>query len=96
MIVFDLVCYCGYTFEGWFNDRQDFECQQTASFLVCPRCNSREIRKILSPVRTHTTQKDVDTTDKLSPDSNSDFMHEVEKSLEETKLRLESDIFSSL
>jgi hypothetical protein len=53
MIVFDLACICGYTFEGWFQDRQDFEQQQTASFLVCPLCNSRDIRKILSPVRAH-------------------------------------------
>jgi len=51
MIVFDLACDCGYTFEGWFQDRKDFECQQTASFLVCPDCGSREIRKILSPIR---------------------------------------------
>lgn len=49
MIVFDLACNCGYTFEGWFQDRGDFENQQTASFLVCPQCGGREIRKILSP-----------------------------------------------
>ena len=51
MIVFDLACVCGFTFEGWFQDRGDFESQQTASFLVCPQCGSREIRKILSPTR---------------------------------------------
>jgi hypothetical protein len=51
MIVFDLECNCGYTFEGWFQDRQDFDNQQTASFLVCPECGGREIRKILSPIR---------------------------------------------
>ena len=51
MIVFDLACGCGYTFEGWFQDRQDFDKQQTAAFLVCPVCGGREIRKILSPIR---------------------------------------------
>jgi hypothetical protein len=51
MIVFDLACVCGYTFEGWFQDRSDFENQQTASFIVCPECGSRDIRKILSPIR---------------------------------------------
>lgn len=51
MIVFDLACNCGYTFEGWFQDRQDFENQQTASFLVCPECGSRKIGKIPSPIR---------------------------------------------
>ena len=52
MIVFDLACSCcGYSFEGWFQDRNDFEKQQTDAFLVCPQCGSREIRKILSPIR---------------------------------------------
>ena len=58
MIVFDLACDCGYTFEGWFHDRQDFEHQQTASFLVCPACGSREIRKILSPIRTQLSRSE--------------------------------------
>ena len=73
MIVFDLACNCGYTFEGWFQDRQDFENQQTASFLVCPECGSRKIGKILSPIRTQSSrcqEKDhsctrVDKTDSL-------------------------------
>jgi len=51
MIVFELACDCGYTFEGWFQDRHDFEKQQSASILVCPDCGSRSIRKILSPNR---------------------------------------------
>jgi len=51
MIVFDLACICGFTFEGWFQDRQDFEKQQAALFLLCPECGSREIHKILSPIR---------------------------------------------
>ena len=51
MIVFDLACTCGFTFEGWFQDRTDFEKQQHASLLDCPECGSHEIRKILSPIR---------------------------------------------
>ena len=58
MIVFDLACSCGYAFEGWFQDRKDFECQQTASFLVCPDCGSREIHKILSPIRTQLSRSE--------------------------------------
>ena len=58
MIVFDLACGCGYTFEGWFQDRQDFENQQTASFLVCPACGSTEIGKILSPIRTQSSRNE--------------------------------------
>jgi len=51
MIIFDLACGCGCTFEGWFQDRNDFENQLAAAFLECPQCGSREIRKILSPTR---------------------------------------------
>jgi hypothetical protein len=49
MIVFDFACVCGSTFEGWFQDRSDFENQQAASLLLCPHCGSRDVRKILSP-----------------------------------------------
>jgi len=60
MIVFDLACVCGYTFEGWFQDRNDFENQQTASFLACPHCGSREIRKILSPTHFQSSGSNAD------------------------------------
>lgn len=50
MIVFDLACVCGFVFEGWFQDRQDFIAQRKADLLVCPKCGGREIQKILSPV----------------------------------------------
>ncbi len=51
MIVFDLACICGCSFEGWFQDREDFENQLSAAILLCPQCGSRKVRKILSPVR---------------------------------------------
>lgn len=50
MIVYDLKCNCGCTFEGWFRDRNDFEKQQAASFMACPQCGSSNVRKLLSPV----------------------------------------------
>lgn len=50
MIVFDLECECGCTFEGWFHNRRHFEKQLADSYLECPQCGSRRIRKILSPV----------------------------------------------
>ena len=51
MIVFELACVCGSSFEGWFRDSKDFENQLQSSQLLCPQCGSREIRKILSPIR---------------------------------------------
>jgi hypothetical protein len=81
MIVFDLACVCGYTFEGWFQDRNDFENQQTASFLVCPQCGSREIRKILSPTRFHSAgSQTAPLPGEDSPDAVS--REEAEKALE--------------
>ena len=80
MIIFDLACVCGYTFEGWFQDRSDFENQQTASFLVCPQCSSRDIRKILSPIR---FQSSSNAEDSLAgnPSTSSVFPKEAEKAL---------------
>jgi hypothetical protein len=61
MIVFDLACICGFTFEGWFQDRQDFENQKHLSFLECPECGSHEIRKILSPIRFQSAESGMDS-----------------------------------
>jgi hypothetical protein len=61
MIVFDLACNCGFTFEGWFQDRQDFEDQLSAAFLECPDCGSHAVRKILSPIRFRSAGSDVDS-----------------------------------
>ena len=89
MIVFDLACGCGYTFEGWFQDRQDFENQQTASFLVCPECGSREIGKILSPIRRQSSKNEGEDpsykrTPKLpSPANAADALETLQKFVEE-------------
>lgn len=50
MIVYDLVCACGYQFEGWFKSRDDLEFQMKSLLVNCPSCGGQEIRKILSPV----------------------------------------------
>ena len=64
MIVFDLACACGFTFEGWFQDRQDFENQQNTSLIECPECSSHKVRKILSPIRFQSPGSDVDSQSK--------------------------------
>ena len=69
MIVFDLACKCGYHFEGWFQDRQDFEDQQSASFVVCPECGGRSIRKVLSPIRTTSPQNSKTAPPKAGSDA---------------------------
>jgi len=69
MIVFDLACVCGFTFEGWFQDRSDFDSQQTASLLSCPHCGSREIRKILSPTHFQSSISEASYANKCSSDA---------------------------
>jgi hypothetical protein len=54
MIVFDLLCSCGFQFEGWFQGRDSFREQQQTGLLTCPECGSTEVHKILSPVAVHT------------------------------------------
>ena len=89
MIVFDLACICGYTFEGWFRDRSDFENQQSASFLVCPQCGSNKIRKILSPIRFQSASGDEknpsqkSSTDSVSPEDAEKALETLQKFVEE-------------
>ena len=60
MIVFDLECSQGHLFEGWFDDLQSFEDQNTKKMVSCPYCNDNNVKRVLSPVvlKTHSTQKE--------------------------------------
>ena len=80
MIVYDLKCNCGCTFEGWFRDRNDFEKQKAASFLTCPRCGSSSILKLLSrvPFCSSGSKADIPAPDRLPETVSAD---EAEKAL---------------
>jgi len=43
MIVFDLECLNGHTFEGWFEDKSDLEKQQAQGLLTCPVCETTSV-----------------------------------------------------
>lgn len=58
MIIFDLACSCGFQFEGWFQDHQDYESQRRSGLLACPECGASSVRKILSPVAVRTGSVD--------------------------------------
>lgn len=51
MIVFDLHCQNGHTFEGWFASAKDFSSQKKRGLLSCPSCGSSGIEKGLSAPR---------------------------------------------
>ena len=46
MIVFNLSCSdCTYSFEGWFENTKDYNKQIKKGLVVCPSCNSIQIKK---------------------------------------------------
>ena len=46
MIVFNLNCSdCNFSFEGWFENTKDYNKQVKKGLLVCPSCNSIQIKK---------------------------------------------------
>jgi hypothetical protein len=81
MIVFELACACGYIFEGWFQDRHDFESQHAAAYLVCPECGSHKIRKILSPVSFQLVNQPLAEKSPETPSTETDQLAEVQKAL---------------
>ncbi len=48
MLVFDLQCAKGHSFEGWFESLQDLESQIERKQVKCPVCNSARIKKLPS------------------------------------------------
>lgn len=50
MIVFDLECLNGHKFEGWFEDKEDLENQQSQGILQCPVCETTSVEQKLSPI----------------------------------------------
>jgi hypothetical protein len=45
MIKFSLACDRGHTFESWFPDGAGYESQVRRGLVVCPDCNSKQVRK---------------------------------------------------
>ena len=46
MIVFNLNCSdCAFSFEGWFENTNDYNKQIRKGLLTCPSCNSTQIKK---------------------------------------------------
>jgi len=50
MIVFDLECLNGHTFEGWFEDKEDLNKQQEQGILACPVCDTTSVVQKLHPI----------------------------------------------
>lgn len=50
MIIYDLRCDNDHQFEGWFRSATDFEAQANSHLVICPQCNSHNIRRVPSAV----------------------------------------------
>lgn len=68
MIAFDLMCANGHTFEGWFDNLESFERQDSEKMIICPLCENTEIKKILSPVTMKSSTKSNQRTNDLTID----------------------------
>ena len=64
MIAFDLECSNGHIFEGWFQNIESFEEQQSKKLVNCPYCNGTEVKRVLSPVAMKTSSRDVEAGEK--------------------------------
>ena len=50
MIIYDLKCEKGHTFEGWFKDQHAWNLQKSQRLVSCPVCNSSNIEMIPSSI----------------------------------------------
>jgi len=50
VIIYDLKCEKGHTFEGWFKDQQTWTFQNSQKLVSCPVCNSSNIEMIPSSI----------------------------------------------
>ncbi len=50
MIIFDLCCDKDHRFEGWFRSADDFQAQAAQGVILCPVCESHQVRRVPSAV----------------------------------------------
>jgi len=50
MIIFDLICATGHTFEGWFQSQDSFDEQRENALVACPHCASIDVRRVPSAI----------------------------------------------
>ncbi|MCP3872235.1 MAG: DUF1178 family protein [Desulfobacteraceae bacterium] len=77
MIVFDLECLNGHTFEGWFDDKKDLEKQQEQGILTCPVCDTTSVVQKLHPIAIKKSSRA--TTQKVLQDSQEAMAELTEK-----------------
>jgi len=98
MIVFDLICGTGHSFEGWFDSSETFEEQYEKGLLTCPYCESSDIKKVLSPVSVKRSNV-ITETEQNTPDTPIDYnrlAREMAKFMQENFENVGSDFSSEV
>ncbi|MBC8199666.1 MAG: DUF1178 family protein [Desulfobacterales bacterium] len=62
MILFDLKCSNGHTFEGWFDDSRAFDKQKAKSMIACPVCEDTAVSKVPSTFAIKASQLTADSS----------------------------------
>lgn len=88
MIVFDLECLNGHTFEGWFDDKKDLETQQAQGLLTCPVCETTSVVQKIHPIAIkrssgHTRQKALQASREAMAELTEKVAEYVEKNFED-------------
>jgi hypothetical protein len=50
MIVIDLECEHGHSFEGWFDNLDAFDVQREKGLVRCPYCDDVQVKRVMSAV----------------------------------------------
>ena len=88
MILYDLTCENGHTFEAWFASSEQYDKQNKRKLICCPICDSNKIRKALMAPNLKGTKKSRKSYDeKMVQDKNKKF----NKKLKEFKKFIESN-----
>lgn len=69
MVIYDLICEFDHTFEGWFDNADDFVAQQDSGLLTCPYCNSSTVTKQAAAPHVGKKSNSTNTNTNVSPDA---------------------------
>ncbi len=61
MVIYDLKCDNGHSFEGWFSGPENYEEQLSGDLIACPVCNSTTVTKLPHACAVHTKHEEPPT-----------------------------------
>lgn len=67
MLVLNLACEHGHSFEAWFGSSEDYESQQQRQLVSCPLCGSQTIHRLPSAPRLNVSHLRAEPTPAPTP-----------------------------